>query len=223
MQSVPNLEKIIWGWILWFPSIDSLPNRPRQRLLRPSIRNALTFRKLQTPSRWRVLGTYRSQKNAGYAYHIDVKHFQPSFVDIFWAKKNPNHHPSPSMMSLVLGSSYSRTTTTIRRHLGASLSLGGTLGYDGKDEGLKMTQMEESHKKSGRKLQFQKSSSSSTPNGETHRTGVGLKSFFYEQGPVFVRNFPTSSHLDVRVKAQKWGRCFCTFCFWNRIWHNGPE
>ena len=117
-----------------------------------------------------------------------------------WAKKIQItiHHSSPSMMSLVLGSSYSRTTTTIRRHLGASLSLGGSLGYDGKDEGLKMTQMEESHKKSGRKLQFQKSSSSSTPNGETHRTGVGLKSFFLRAGTGICPNFPRSSHLDAR-------------------------
>lgn len=150
--------------------------------------------RVQTPSVWRVFGTYRSQvMQLCISYHIisyRCETVPTSFFDIFWAKKNPitiHHHP---WMSLVFGfklftNYHDHSTAPWRKPF-----LGRDTGYDGKDEGLKMTQMEESHKKSGRKLQFQKSSSSSTPNGETHRTGVGLKSFFLRAGTGICPKFP---------------------------------
>lgn len=132
MQSVPNLEKIIWGWILWFPSIDSLPNRPRQRLLRPSM-ECLSFRNLLGFKHHPFGGSLVpiEVKLCSYAYHIisyhiDVKQFQPHFLIFFGQKKIPSPSITIHGCRWCLGSSYSRTTTTIRRHLGASLSLGGT-------------------------------------------------------------------------------------------------
>ena len=156
--------------------------------------------RIQTPSVWRVLGSYRSQVMQLYAYHIDVKQFQPHFLIFFGQKKIPSPSITIHGCRWCLGSSYSRTTTTIRRHLGCL----HRLLYDGKHEGLKMTQMERiTEKFPAENCSSILSSSSSTPNGETQIKSVGLKSFFLRAGTGICPNFPRSSHLDVRVKAQK--------------------